>query len=70
LFGLLTTPPIAPVVVDCAAAIELRPSSNKHIKESLIVFDILGNSLGNELNVNAPQPCGQRRVLLAKRCRT
>ena len=49
LFGLLTTPPIAPVVVDCAAAIELRPSSNKHKKESLIVFDILGNSLGNEL---------------------
>src|SRR5574338_1481918 len=44
LFGLLTTPPIDPVVVDCAEATALRPSNNRLIKKSFTVFDILGNS--------------------------
>src|ERR1051325_5252745 len=58
LFGLVTTPPIAPVVVDCAKAIALRASTNRLTKKSLTIFDILGNSLGNELRLNAPQPFG------------
>jgi len=40
----VTTPPIEPVVVDCAIAIALRASTSKHTKDSLTIFDILGNS--------------------------
>src|SRR5215216_4848794 len=60
LFGLVTTPPIAPVVVDCAKAIALRASTIRHAKESFTIFDILGNSLSNELKFNVRQPSGQR----------
>jgi hypothetical protein len=51
LFGLLTTPPMAPVVVDCAKAIALKPSTKKTTKESFTIFDIQGNSLSIELTV-------------------
>src|SRR5687767_848068 len=49
LFGLVTTPPIAPVVVDCANATAQRASTSRPAKENFMIFDILGNSLGNEL---------------------
>src|ERR1700752_25529 len=53
LFGFVTTPPTAPVVVDCAIATALNPSTTKNTKESLTIFDIPGNSLGNELTHDA-----------------
>src|SRR6185369_6564137 len=51
LFGLLTTPPIAPVVVDCAKAIAQRASTNRPASENFMIFDILGNSLLNRLRL-------------------
>src|SRR6185503_12737270 len=57
LLGLLTTPPIEPVVVDCAKAIVLSASTNRHTKQPFTIFAILGNSLENELlNVVATRP--------------
>ena len=53
LAGLVTTPPIEPVVVDCANATALRASTNKLTKQQLYIFDIQGNSLANELTLNA-----------------
>jgi hypothetical protein len=52
----VTTPPTEPVVVDCAKVTALKASANKHTKESLTIFDIQGNSLANELTLNALQP--------------
>src|SRR6185503_6043721 len=49
LAGLVTTPPIEPVVVDCARAIALRANTNRLTEKSFTIFDIPGNSLGNEL---------------------
>ena len=46
LAGLLTTPPIEPVVVDCASATALNAKTNKLINKIFTVFDIQGNSLG------------------------
>ena len=60
LFGLVTTPPIAPVVVDCANATAQRASTSRPAKENFTIFDILGNSLGNELTSKARQPIGRR----------
>jgi hypothetical protein len=51
LFGLDTTPPIEPVVVDCANATAQKTSTNKLTNKSFTVFNILGNSLTNELTV-------------------
>src|SRR6185503_11388217 len=48
--GLVTTPPIDPVVVDCAKATALRANTNRLTEKSFTILDILGNSLGNELN--------------------
>jgi hypothetical protein len=45
LLGLLTTPPIEPVVVDCANATALIANTNKPTKQSFTIFDIQGNSL-------------------------
>jgi hypothetical protein len=43
--GLVTTPPIEPVVVDWAKAMALKDSTNKLTKNNFTIFDIQGNSL-------------------------
>src|SRR5215213_3040314 len=45
LLGLDTTPPIEPVVVDCANPTALTANTIRLIKKSFTIFDILGNSL-------------------------
>jgi hypothetical protein len=47
LLGLLTTPPIAPVVVDWASATALKANTNRLTNKNFAVFDIQGNSLDN-----------------------
>jgi hypothetical protein len=42
LFGFVTTPPIAPVVVDCAKATALKLSTNKHKRTTFGVLSIRG----------------------------
>jgi hypothetical protein len=49
LAGFVITPPIEPVVVDCARVIALRASTKRLREKSFTIFDIPGNSLGNEL---------------------
>src|SRR6185369_4520881 len=49
LFGFVTTPPIEPVVVDCANATALSASTIRLTKQTLTIFDIQGNSLNNWL---------------------
>src|SRR5690349_2615328 len=50
LLGFVTTPPIAPVVVDCAKAIAQTASTRRLAKVNFKVFSILGNSLLNRLS--------------------
>src|SRR5262249_36685896 len=45
LFGLVTTPPIEPVVVDCANAIALKANTIRPMNKNLTLFAIQGNSL-------------------------
>src|SRR5262249_2219934 len=51
LAGLVTTPPIAPVVVDCAKATVQSVSTSKAVKESFRILD-MGNSLLKRLTVD------------------
>src|SRR6185295_1875061 len=50
LFGFVTTPPIAPVVVDCAKAIAQRAITSRPAKQNFIIFCILGNSLQKQVD--------------------
>jgi hypothetical protein len=43
--GFVTTPPMAPVTVDCPKAIALIPKIKERTKQNFTNFDILGNSL-------------------------
>src|ERR1041384_2889033 len=49
LLGLDTTPPIEPVVVDCANATALSANTSKLTKQSFTIFDIQANSLNKWL---------------------
>ena len=54
LLGFVTTPPIAPVSVDCANCAQRTAPEQTRAKRKLYKFyDIQGNSLGNELTLNA-----------------
>jgi hypothetical protein len=47
LLGFVTTPPIEPVVVDCANATALTASTSKLSEKSFIIF-VMGKLLGRE----------------------
>src|SRR4029078_9714243 len=65
LAGLVTTPPIAPVVVDCAKATALRLSTNKLTKKIFGVLSI-GALLTNELTVDCLSRAGLRWLFCKK----
>src|SRR5215213_5052257 len=58
LFGLVTTPPIAPLVVDCAKAIAQSASTSRPARENLMILDIFGELLREQVDGSWARPHG------------